>query len=258
MTFAVSGPAYDRYMGRYSRELAPALADFAEIRAGTRALDVGCGPGALLEELAQRLGSQAVAAVDPSPTLVAACVERLPGADVRVAGAEHLPWADGEFDAALAQLVVNFMADAPSGVGEMRRVVRPGGIVAACTWDYAGGMTMLRTFWDAALALDPQAPDEGRTMQFQDPDALEGLWRTVGLDAVETAPLDVQARYDGFDDFWQPFLSGGAPGGAYCASLDREQQDALREECRRRLGNPSGQFVLGARAWAVRGTVPGG
>jgi SAM-dependent methyltransferase len=191
-------------------------------------------------------------AADPSAPLVAACAERIPGADVRVARAESLPWPDGSVDAALAQLVVNFLKDPAAGIEEMRRVVRPGGVVAACTWDYSNGMRMLRTFWEAALALDPDAPDEGRTMRYQDPNELAALWRDAGLEEVETAPLDVEAEYVDFADFWEPFLSGAAPGGA-CASLSPERRDDLREECRRRLDDPSGPFTLTARAWAVRG-----
>jgi SAM-dependent methyltransferase len=255
MTFAVPGDAYDRYMGRYSRMLAPRLADFASIEPGSRALDVGCGPGALTAELAHRLGADSVIAADPSRPLVAACAERVPGADVRVARAESLPWPDDSVDAALAQLVVNFLEEPAAALIEMRRLVRPGGVVAACTWDYSDGMRMLRTFWDAALALDSEAPDESRTMHYQDPHDLAGLWRETGLEAVETAPLDVEVEYRDFDDFWEPFLSGVGPGGAYCTSLSRERQVALREECRRRLGDPRGLFTLTARAWAVRGVV---
>src|SRR5205809_956656 len=162
MTFAVSGDAYDLYMGRYSRLLAPGFADFAHVKLGSRVLDVGCGPGALTAEVAGRVGAESVLAADPSETLVAACAERVPGADVRLARAESLPWPDDSVDAALAQLVVNFLDDPAAGVMEMRRLVRPGCVVAACTWDYSDGMRMLRTFWDAALALDPEAPDEGR------------------------------------------------------------------------------------------------
>jgi SAM-dependent methyltransferase len=253
MTFAVSGDAYDRYMGRYSRVLAPRLADFASIAPGSRALDVGCGSGALTAELARRLGAGSVVAADPSEPLVAACSERVTGADVRVARAESLPWPDDSVDAALAQLVVNFLEDPAAGVTEMRRLVRPGGVVAACTWDYSDGMRMLRTFWDAALALDPEAPDESRTMRYQDPHDLAALWRETRLEEVETTPLEVEVEYRDFDDFWEPFLSGVGPGGAYCTSLSPERQVAVREECRRRLGDPRGLYTLTARAWAVRG-----
>lgn len=253
MTFAVGGAAYDRYMGRYSRRLSPRLADFAGIAGSMSALDVGCGPGSLTEELVRRLGGGAVAAIDPSEPLVEACAQRVPGADVRVGAAERLPWPDESFDAVVSQLVVNFMDDAEAGVGEMRRVARRGGVVASCTWDYGNGMRMLRTFWDAALALDPEAPDEGRVMPFQDPDSLAELWTRVGLHEVTTDALVVEAVYEDFDDYWQPFTIGTAPGGAYCASLDPARQEALREECRRRLGDPRDRFPLSARAWAVRG-----
>ena len=150
MTFTASGDAYDRFMGRYSRELAPRLVAFAGIAEGMRALDVGCGSGLLTSALADRLGAANVAAADPSESLLAACAARVPGADVRWAPAEELPWPDGSFDAVLSQLVLNFVADADAAVAEMRRVASPGAILASCTWDYAGGMRMLHTFWEAA------------------------------------------------------------------------------------------------------------
>jgi SAM-dependent methyltransferase len=253
VSFAVAGESYDRFMGRYSRELAPRLIEFARIEPGMRVLDVGCGPGALAERLAAQLGPELVSAADPSEPFVAACAERVPGAEVRQAGAEKLPWEDATFDAALSQLVLNFLADAHAGAAEMRRVVRPGGMVCACTWDYGGAMEMLRTIWDAARALDPDAPDEGRTMRYRSADELAELWRQSGFDDVETGPLVVETTYAGFDDFWQPLTLGVGPAGAYCASLEPARQEALRDELFRRLGSPAEAFTLSARAWAVRG-----
>lgn len=254
MTFEASREAYDAYMGRYADRLAPLLIAFAGIQQGERAVDVGCGPGSLTEALGNLLGPENVAAVDPSEPFAAATTERVPGADVQLGAAESLPWPADTFDAALAQLVVNFMSDADAGIAEMRRVVRPGGTVASCTWDYSGGMTMLRVFWDAARALDSGAPDEAR-MRYQDSDDLRQLWLRAGLDAVETDALVVEVPYRDFDDYWEPFTGGVGPGGAYCLSLDPDGRAALREECRRRLGEPDGAFTLSATAWAVKGNA---
>jgi SAM-dependent methyltransferase len=196
-----------------------------------------------------------VAAVDPSKSFVAACGARVPGADVREAAAESLPFEDGVFDVVLSQLVVNFMRDADTGVAEMRRVVRTGGSVASCVWDYADGMTMLRAFWDGALDIDPDAPDEARTMRYCSEPELRDLWRRGGLPDVDTGALVVEAAYDDFDDYWAPFPTGLAPSGAYCASLDAERQEALRAAVFRRLGEPAGPFKLTARAWFARGSV---
>jgi SAM-dependent methyltransferase len=253
VTFVVEGDAYDRFMGRYSRELAPRLIEFARIEPTMSVLDVGSGPGALTERLAERVGPELVSAADPSEPFVTACAERVPAADVRQADAEQLPWRDEAFDAALAQLVVNFMRDPHAGVVEMRRVVRPGGIVAACTWDYGDRMEMLRIFWDAARALDPDAPDEGRTMRFRSPEELEELWRRVGFDDIEMAPLVVETTYADFDDFWQPLTLGVGPAGSYCSSLEPKRRKALRDELFVRLGSPAAPFTLSARAWAVGG-----
>ena len=253
VTFDVAGSAYDRFMGRYSQELAPAFIEFANIEPGMRVLDVGCGPGALSERLAGVVGAERLAAVDPSEPFVAACSRRVPGADVRRGDAEELPWENDAFDAAVSQLVVNFMRDAPAGVAEMRRVARRGGVVAACTWDYGGGMEMLRAFWKAARTLDAAAPDEGRTMRYRSTDELEELWRGAGLDGVETGHLSVGTTYASFDDLWEPFTFGVGPAGAYCAALEPERRAELRERLFENVGSPAGSFKLGARACAVRG-----
>jgi ubiquinone/menaquinone biosynthesis C-methylase UbiE len=253
VTFAVPASSYDRYMGRYSRPLARELIAFAAVEPGMRALDVGCGPGALAAALAGRLGADHVAAADPSEALLAACAERVPGADVKLAPAERLPWPDASFDVALSQLVLNFVGDAETAVGEMRRVVRPNGLVASCTWDYAGGMVMLRTFWDAALELDPAAPDEGPTMRYCTEPELVALWQQAGLADVETGSLQVEVTYEDFDDYWEPFTLGIGPGGAYCTSLDDDRRLALRNACFKLLSSPGGSFTLPASAFAVRG-----
>ena len=253
-TFRVPPDAYERYMGLWSRPLAARFADAAGVAPGARALDVGCGTGALTLELARRLGPGAVTAVDPAEPSVAACAAAVPDADVRVGSAERLPFADCSFDTSLCQLVVNFMSDPQAGVSEMKRVTRRGGTVAACTWDYRDGMTMLRVFWDAAVAVDPAAPDEGRVMPFCTTDDLRLLWQSDGLTDVRTEALVVERRYRDFDDFWEPFTYGVGPGGAYCSALVPEQREAVRNECFRLLREPAGDFVLSARAWFVRGT----
>ena len=203
-------------------------------------VDVGCGPGALTERLVERVGAKNVAAADPSEPFVAAATERAPGADVRLAAAEELPWEDDRFDAALSQLVVNFMRDADAGVSEMRRVVRPGGVVAACTWSYGEDMEMLRGFWDAARRLDSGAPDEASTMRYRSVEELEELWRRVGLSDVETDHLRVETSYTGFDDLWEPFTFGVGPAGAYLAKLIAEQREQLRTELFKRPGRALG------------------
>ena len=255
MTFHVASDAYDRLIGRYSVKLAPLFADFAAIGADTRVVDVGAGPGALTAELAARAGAGRVAAIDPSEPFVAACRARVPGADVRCAGVEELPWEDASFDAAVAQLVVNFLRDAERGVREMARVVRPGGVVAACTLDLGEGVELLHVFTEAARSLDPNALDHGPVNRYRKPDELRELWLSAGLSEVETAPLVVEVEYRSFDDFWAGFLTGIGPDSAYCVSLDSHRQELLRDECRRRLGSPAGSFTLKALAWAVRGHV---
>jgi SAM-dependent methyltransferase len=250
MSFDVAADAYDRFMGRYSGPLSPQLADLAGVRSGQRALDVGCGPGALTAELVTRLGHAAVAAVDPSEQFVAAARIRNPGVDVRQASAEHLPFGDHEFDVALAQLVVHFMADPVAGLSEMARVARRGGVVAACVWDLAGGGGPLSIFWQAARAMDPDANDESHR-----PGARQGhlaeLFEVAGMREIEATSLSVSLEHPSFDEWWEPFTRKVGPAGAYVAGLDPERQAELRERCRALL--PSAPFVITGRAWAARG-----
>jgi SAM-dependent methyltransferase len=258
VTFAVPAEAYDRLVGRYSYALAGALAAATGIEAGSSLLDVGAGSGLGTRRLAELAAPGRVAAADPSLPFVEALRERLPAVDVRQASAESLPFEDGSFDATLAQLVVNFMKDPHAGIAEMRRVTRPGGAVAACVWDYGGEMTLLRVFWDAAAALQPDlaaVADERSRMRFGGEGELAVLWREAGLGDVEEGELVVFADYESFDDLWEPFTLGPGPAGAYAASLDPRRQDELRDDYRRRLGVPDGSFRLSARAWYAVGTA---
>jgi ubiquinone/menaquinone biosynthesis C-methylase UbiE len=250
VSFDVAAEAYDGFMGRYSRLLSAPLAGFAAVRRGQRALDVGCGTGALTGELVARLGSEAVAAVDPSESFVAATRVRHPGVDVHQAGADRLPFPDGVFDAALAQLVVHFMEDPVAGLAEMRRVTRRDGVVAACVWDHAGDQGPLRIFWAAARALDPTVDDESHRSGTREGHLAE-LLEAAGMRRIEETALSVSLEHPTFEAWWEPFTRGVGPAGTYLASLDAERREELREECRRLL--PSEPVVVGAVAWAARG-----
>ncbi|MBE2319706.1 class I SAM-dependent methyltransferase [Solirubrobacter sp. CPCC 204708] len=245
--FAIAAGHYDRHIGRYGPALAQRLIEAAGVRAGEHVLDVGCGPGALTAALLHH-GAQ-VTAIDPSEPFVSACAERNPAADVHQGAAEQLPFQDDAFDAVLAQLVVNFMRDAPAGVREMARVSR--GTVAAAVWDYRDGMTILRRFWDAARTVDPDAGDESQ-MPYCSPDELAGLWRGA-LDDVRVTETTVQASYSGFEDLWAPLESGVAPSGAFTVALDEERRARLKQEFRTRLAVGDEPFTLTARAWIVVG-----
>ena len=254
MTFAIPGAAYDRFMGRYSVKLAPLFADFMGIEAGMRVLDVGCGPGALTAELVHRVGAERVSGVEPSPSFVEACRARFPVADIRHGPAERLPWGDGEFDAALSQLVLSFVADADQVAREMRRVVRSGGIVGACMWLEGPALQMGHVFWESVATVDPAARRES-AMAFRKPGDIADLWKRSGLRDVEEAFLDVHARYENFDDFWDPIVTSAGSIGAYMASADDDRRAAIREACRARLGNPRRPFEMSGRACAARGRV---
>lgn len=252
MTFAVPADAYDRFIGRYSRELAPRFLDFAGVTGGP-ALDVGCGPGPLTAALAGRLGAPAVAAVDLSRSFVEACRARVPGADVRLADAEQLPFADATFQGALSQLVISFVARPDRMAAEMARVVRPGGVVAACTFA-ADGFAMMKAFWPAAARFDPSALDDARLPFRRLPELVE-LFERAGLREVATGTIELQAAYQDFDDLWAPFGHGIGPAGAYLVAQPEERRAAIRDACFERLGRPAGPFTLPASVIAVRGRV---
>jgi SAM-dependent methyltransferase len=254
--FLTTGAAYDAFMGRYSQPLATVFVDSVGLTTGHNALDVGCGPGALTGVLVERLGTTAVSALDPSAPFVAECAARFPSVDVRLGSAEAIPFDDHCFDFALAELVLHFVTDPAKAASELLRVVRPGGVVAACVWDFADEMEMLRLFWDSALAVDPNAPDEARTLRFGGEGEISALFRAAGFRNIAEKKLHVTSTYEMFDELWQGFLGGIGPAGAFCLSLSEEQRGAVRAEMFKRLGSPVGKFTLGATARSASGRAP--
>jgi SAM-dependent methyltransferase len=250
VTFEVSGDAYDRFMGRYSRPLAADLADWLEVGPGQRAIDVGCGPGALTSILVDRLGADHVRAVDPSTSFVEACRERFPGVDVREGAAELLPFGDATCDIAAACLVVHFMSDPVGGVREMRRVTRPGGWVGATVWDLAGSRAPMWPLWEAVAELQPEHPGE-REFPGGSRAGLVAILEDAGLRGVEAVELPVTVTHPSFEEWWEPYLHGVGPAGDAVAALGPDGRVRLEEVLRRRLGD--GPFDLTAVAYAARG-----
>lgn len=252
MSFDVGAGMYARFMGRYSEPLAVSFAAAAGVAPGQRVLDVGCGPGALTAELVDRLGAGQVAAVDPSVPFVEAARVRFPGLDVLLAAAEALPFADDAFDAALAQLVVHFMTDPVVGLRDMGRVTRPGGVVAACVWDFAGENSPLSTFWSAVHDLDPGADDESGLAGVRDGHLVE-LATAAGLVDPVQSVLSVSVHYDSFEEWWEPYTFGVGPAGSHVARLEDDDRAALRDRCAQLL--PPAPFDVVAKAWCVRATA---
>ena len=248
MSFDVAADAYDRFMGRYSVHLTSQLADLAGVDPGQKVLDVGCGPGALTAELVRRLGADSVSAVDPSVQFVEAVGARYPGVHVQQAFAENLPFRAETFDAAIAQLVVHFMADPVAGLREMRRVTRDGGVVAACVWDHAGGQGPLSPYWEAAQSLYPDLEGEGERAGSREGHLAE-LFREAGLEPTEDTALWVSVEHPTFEDWWEPFTLGVGTVGSFMKTRTPEQMDALREASRAIL--PPAPFTLKSRAWTV-------
>jgi SAM-dependent methyltransferase len=245
---------YERFMGRWSRVLAPLFVDFGGVEPGNDVLDVGCGTGALTFAAAE-VPDVRVVGVDPSSGFVQAA-QRADSQRVRfqVGDASALPFPDAGFDRTLSMLVLNFVPDFTAAVREMVRVTHHNGVVAAAVWDYGDGMGMLRAFWDeaVALSLDAGRRDE-RHMPLSRPGELAALWRDSGLRDVEDAMLTVETAFASFDDYWEPFLGGQGPAGSYVSTLTESARERLRVRLRDRLGDSD--FTLTARAWAVRGVA---
>jgi SAM-dependent methyltransferase len=250
VSFNVAADAYGRFMGRFSTPLAAELLTLTDLAPGDRVLDVGCGPGALTAQLVDRLGPDAVAAVDPSESFVAAVRSRLPGVSVQQAGAEALPFSDDTFDAAFAGLVVHFMTDPVAGIAEMRRVTRPGGAVAASVWDYEYARSPVSMFWRVVRDLDPSSPGEDLLAGVREGELVDFFAR-AGLMDVRPVTLTITVPIGSFEDWWEPYTLGVGPAGAYVAGLDEAGRETLREHCRRVV--PAGPFEIEAAAWAAVG-----
>jgi SAM-dependent methyltransferase len=250
MSFDVTAEAYDRFMGRYSAPLAEVFADFAQLPEGGRALDVGCGTGALTSVLARRYGESEVAAVDPSSSFVTAVTKRFPWADVRHGHGEDLPYDDHIFAATLAELVVHFMTDPGAGISEMRRVTRPGGVVAACVWDFPGGRAPQSRFFAALREVTGSADDESDRAG-AGPGQLAALLAAAGCTDVTEGEVSVTQAFDGFDEWWEPYTLGVAPAGRQLAALEDPERERVRAAARALF--PPGPFTVEVTAWAARG-----
>jgi SAM-dependent methyltransferase len=253
--------AYERFMGRWSRSLGVLLARFADVRDGDDVLDAGSGTGALTAGVASVAPSSRIVGIDTAEPYVtlAQSQQGSPRISFEVADVQSMRFDTASFDCALSLLAINFVPDPRKAVGEMKRVTRPGGTVAAAVWDYADGMQMLRSFWDEAIALTPgDAAKDERNMPLCRCGQLAALWREEGLENVVEEGLTIDTRFSSFDDYWSPFLEKQGPAGAYVASLPQDVRNSLERRLRRRfLGDsPDKPLEMHARAWAVRGTVP--
>jgi SAM-dependent methyltransferase len=252
------GEGYERYVGRWSRLVAPKFIQWLAVPGQLKWLDVGCGTGALTKAILQQASPVKVVGVDPSDGFLASARAQVADAraEFRQGDGQALPAGDGEFDVVVSGLVLNFIPDEPKALGEMRRVARGGGTVAAYVWDYAEGMQMMRHFWDAAVALNPAAGelDEARRFPRCRPEPLLSMFRAGGLRDVTSAAIDVPTEFKDFDDYWSPFLGGQGPAPGYCVKLPEPERVILRDRIRKSLPIESnGRIALTARAWCVRG-----
>jgi SAM-dependent methyltransferase len=253
------GDPYERYVGRWSRRIAPRFLSWLSLPAGRRWLDVGCGTGALCAAILDHASPASVTGVEPSEGFLRVAREKLGDrADLRQGSATGIPLAGGAVDVTVSGLVLNFVPDVRAAMAEMARATAKGGTIAAYVWDYADGMELMRHFWDAAVALDPQARSKDEGVRFPQcrPDALRDSFAGAGLRDVDTTAIDIATPFVDFDDYWRPFLGGQGPAPAYAMSLDDAARGRLRERIRERLPVAAdGSITLTARAFAVRGTV---
>ncbi|PWB40783.1 MAG: SAM-dependent methyltransferase [Rhodocyclales bacterium] len=253
------GSPYERYVGRWSRKVAPPFLAWLGVPAGRTWLDVGCGTGALSAAILDRCAPASVAGVEPSEGFLKTAQENLGDrATLSPGSATAIPFNDAAVDAAVSGLVLNFIPDQRAALAEMARVTDQGGAIAAYVWDYAGRMELMRAFWDAAVELDADAAklDEGIRFPLCRPEALEMLFADAGLQDIEVRAIDIPTPFENFDDYWQPFLGGQGPAPAYAMSLDEAARARLRDRIRSRLPFAAdGSIPMTARAWAIRATV---
>ncbi len=248
------GPAYEQYIGRWSRRVAPLFLSWMDQPAGRRWVDVGCGTGALSAAILDHCSPASLVGIEPSDGFLKVAVQTL-GTRARFlsGSAGSLPLADRACDVVVSGLVLNFIPDLPAALAEMVRVVSPQGTIGAYVWDYAEKMEPIRYFWDAAVTLDPAAASLHEAARFPicNPAGLRNAFQSAGLTHVETAPLDVTAEFAAFEDYWHPFLGGQGPAPAYLASLPEARRAALKDILQARV--QSRPIALNARAWAIRG-----
>lgn len=251
------GEPYERYIGRWSRLLAPVFLEWLGVPAGRRWLDVGCGTGALTTAVLETCAPASVVGVEPSEGFLALARERLGArAELLHGSADAIPLADDSVDVVVSGLVLNFVPDPRAAIAEMVRVTRPTGRIGLYVWDRAGRMELMHIFWDAAGELDPNAPDERARHQISDPGRLEELFAGAGVTSLEARSIDIPTVFTDFDDYWEPFLGGQGPAPAYAMTLSEDERAVLRENLRARLPvRPDGSIHLVARAWAVQGLV---
>jgi len=260
MTYHASdGAAYELFLGRWTKLLAPALLDFAELPLDGALLDVGTGTGSMAFAMAERWPSQRVIGIDMAEPYIdyARSQTSAPSPIFQIGDAAALDFNDGAFAGSTAQLV----PDAAAAIAEMRRVTRPGGTVAAAVWDFRGGLVYQRMFWDTAAGIDPNAAttrDRLFSGKLALPDGLPNLFRDAGLAEVQPGSITIRMNYANFDDYWRPMLGGQGPVGTYVSALPHDTRQRIEGEVRMAYlsGSPDGERSLTATAWAVKGIVP--
>jgi SAM-dependent methyltransferase len=256
-----SGGPYEQYVGRWSRNVAKEFLAWLGVAPGQAWSDVGCGTGALVGTILAECDPKAIMSIDRSEGFIAEAQRRISDSRVRfeIGDATVLPWPSGSCDVTVSGLVLNFVSDADAMAREMARVTRLGGTVAAYVWDYAGGMQMMRHFWDVAVALNSNdsALDQAERFPLCQPGPLETLFRDAGLTSIAVRPIDIPTVFRDFDDYWMPFLGKQGAAPTYLASLNENARDRIRDALKARLiPNADGTIAMSARAWAVQGAVP--
>ena len=255
-----SGQAYDQYVGRWSRTVAIEFLRWITLSSRLAWADIGCGTGPLASAILTTCEPSLVSGIDSSGAFVSEARQRItdPRARFETGDATHLPWDSAVWDVTVSGLVLNFVRDHESMVREMARVTKPGGLVAAYVWDYAGGMQMMRHFWDAAVAVSPSDTklDQAERFPLCQPGPLQALFERMDLRSVKVRAIDIPTVFQNFDDYWKPFLGRTGAAPTYLASVADEVRERIRLYLKSRLASTQGGPIeLTARAWAVQGVV---
>jgi SAM-dependent methyltransferase len=260
---AADGDGYELTMGRWSRRLALPFLDFVGVADGERVLDVGCGTGHLAAAAAAASCTSEVHGVDLAPVYIAHAKRHHPDARImfRVGDACALPYDDHSFDRVLSLLVLHFVPRSEAAIAEMRRVTRPGGVVAAAVWDIRGGFVANRMFFDTAAALDPSAGERrarNYTRPLTRPGELAAAWQAAGLRGVTETMLSIRMEFASFADYWAPYAGSEGPAAEYVRTLDERSRTRLQDALKAAYldGEADGRRSYAALAYAVKGTVP--
>ena len=252
--------AYEHFMGRWSRAAGTTFLDWIAPPKNASWLDVGCGTGAFTKLVIEKCDPLAIVGIDPSTAQINFALTQPAARQVtfRVAEAQSLPFPDHSFDIVAAALVVNFISDVQRALGEMHRVGRPGGIVAAYVWDFGAGRAPNSSVAIALRQIGASVPPMPGT-KYSSLDALRATFWRAGFDSIEINSFEVTITFSDFEDFWSGQIPSFSPLAQIVATLPEFDRVRLRQQVREQWpAAADGRIACSARANAVKARVPPG